>query len=85
MSTDILGSFIKCCALTLYSVLQLELSDKEVFVVSCMTLEDTAVNMVQHPLSGTIVVQLYSGELFELHDGMLEPWGSVNMRVSSYR
>ena len=50
--------------------------------MSCMTLEDTAVNMIRHPVSGTVAVQLYSGELFELHDGMLQPWGSVSMRVS---
>ena len=50
--------------------------------MSCTTLEDTVVNMMKHPGSTTIVVQLYSGELFELHGGMLEPWGSVDMRVS---
>ena len=63
---------------------QLELSDKEVFVASCMTLEDnaTVANMVQHVESGTVVVQMLSGELFELHEGMLEPWGNEGMRVS---
>eukprot|EP00116_Pleurobrachia_bachei_P007841 sb/3468103/ len=38
--------------------------------------------MVRHPLTGTVVLQLFSGELFELHDGMLEPWGNEAIRVS---
>lgn len=60
------------------ALLTLELADKEVFIVSCTTLEDTVVNMVQR--GDVIAVQLYSGELFQLVDGLLEPWGNQDMR-----
>ena len=57
------------------------MGEKEAYIVSCTALEDTVVNMVKHDTKDIIAVQLFTGELFQLVDGILEPWGSTDIKV----